>query len=41
VIVGEQELAAGRAGVRDMRSGEQAEVALAEVPAYLRQRTAP
>jgi len=35
VIVGEEELAAGRAGLRDMRTGEQTEVAFSEVPAYL------
>lgn len=36
VIIGEQELAARRAGVRDMRSGEQVEVSLDEVPRYLK-----
>ncbi|HXF81865.1 MAG TPA: histidine--tRNA ligase [bacterium] len=40
VIVGEVELAAGRAGVRDMRRGEQIEIAIADVPAYLRDRLA-
>lgn len=38
VIVGTQEVAAGRAGVRDMRTGEQTEVAFGEVPAYLSAR---
>jgi len=36
VILGEQEVTARRAGVRDMRTGEQAEVGLDEVPAYLK-----
>jgi histidyl-tRNA synthetase len=38
VIVGEQELAAAKAGVRDMHSGEQTEVPFTEVPRYLRDR---
>ncbi|MGH2347964.1 MAG: His/Gly/Thr/Pro-type tRNA ligase C-terminal domain-containing protein, partial [bacterium] len=39
VIVGEQEIAADAAGVRDLRSGSQESVALPEVAAYLVQRT--
>jgi len=38
VIVGEQEVAAGRAGLRDMQTGDQAQVAFGEVPGYLRAR---
>ncbi|HEU5298627.1 MAG TPA: His/Gly/Thr/Pro-type tRNA ligase C-terminal domain-containing protein, partial [bacterium] len=38
VILGEQELAASKAGVRDMRTGEQADVALTEVARYLGER---
>lgn len=40
VILGEQEVAARRAGVRDMRTGDQASVGLDEGPAYLRDRLA-
>lgn len=40
VILGEQEVTAHRAGVRDMRTGEQVDVGLDEVPAYLRDRLA-
>lgn len=36
VIIGEQELVARRAGVRDMRTGEQVEVSLDDVPVYLK-----
>jgi len=38
VIIGDQEMASHRAGVRDMRTGEQADVAFTEVPDYLRER---
>jgi len=38
VIIGDQEMAARRAGVRDMRTGDQADVAFTEVPDYLRER---
>jgi histidyl-tRNA synthetase len=36
LILGEEELAAGRASVRDMRSGEQSAVALEDAPEHLR-----
>ncbi|MGH2399979.1 MAG: histidine--tRNA ligase [bacterium] len=39
VIIGEQELTTRRAGVRDMRTGEQVEVSLADVPVYLKTHT--
>lgn len=38
VILGEQELAAAKAGVRDMRTGEQTDVPLADVPRHMRER---
>lgn len=38
VIIGEQELASQRAGVRDMKSGEQQDVALGDIPPHLLQR---
>ena len=38
LILGEEELAAGRAALRDMRSGEQAAVGLDEAPEELRSR---
>ena len=38
VILGEQELVSQRAGVRDMTSGEQQEVALGDVPAHVLER---
>ncbi len=41
VIVGEQEVAANAAGVRDLRSGAQESVALPDIPSYLARRTQP
>jgi histidyl-tRNA synthetase len=38
VIIGDQEMAARLAAVRDMRTGEQADVPFTEVPDYLRER---
>ena len=38
VIIGDQEMASHRAGVRDMRTGDQADVAFDQLPAYLRER---
>jgi histidyl-tRNA synthetase len=38
VIIGEDELAAGTAAVRDMEAGEQVDVALAELVEWLKAR---
>ncbi|NLC77018.1 MAG: histidine--tRNA ligase, partial [Clostridia bacterium] len=38
VILGEEELGRGQAGVKDMASGEQQNVALGEIAAYLTSR---
>jgi histidyl-tRNA synthetase len=41
VILGEEELGAGKAAVREMSRGEQIEVPLSELPGWLQERLAP